>query len=137
MKNKIYKKLAITIISLLLTPSLFANFLKDANKISPLKKNKSNSLVYQLQKNYRDIYKLNKKSVVFISTEKTIKRKRYSNPFMDDPIFKEFFGERLKQQQKSRKTKGLGTGFIVSKVKTISLQFILEIQKKFKWVILL
>ncbi len=109
------KKIITSAFVLLISTVLYADFLDDTRKKSPLKKSNKNSLVTELQKNYRDIYKLNEKSVVFISTEKTIKGRNYSNPFMDDPIFKEFFGQRFNKQQKNRKAKGLGTGFIVSK----------------------
>ncbi len=99
-------------VSLLMCSSLYGDsFLEDAEKPSPLKN--SESPAHVLQKTFRDIYDLYRDSVVFISTEKTVKT-RYSNPFMDDPFFKRFFGE-VPNREQTRKLKGLGTGFIISK----------------------
>jgi serine protease Do len=89
-----------------------SNFLSEASRESPLKKQNQNSPVYELQKTYQKIYELYKNSVVFISTEKTVKA-RHSDPFMDDPFFREFFGKRPNAPD-YQKQKGLGTGFIIS-----------------------
>ncbi len=102
-------------ISLLLTSCmLFAGgtFLDDAYKPSPIKGESGQKTVYQVQQAYRDIYNEYKDSVVFISTEKTVKV-RYSNPFADDPFFRQFFGN-TPNTPKTKKQRGLGTGFIVS-----------------------
>lgn len=86
-------------------------FLSETENRSPLKKSES-SVVHELQNTFHDIYSQYKDSVVFISTEKTLNSKGY-NPFMDDPVFREFFG--LKENApKARKARGLGTGFIIS-----------------------
>ena len=87
-------------------------FFREAETPSPLK-NKFES-VKALQNAYRGIYNEYKDSVVFISTEKTVKV-RYRHPFMDDPFFRQFFGPRRKQRgPRTRKARGLGTGFIIS-----------------------
>lgn len=86
-------------------------FLDEAKKPSPLK-GRADTPAHVLQDSFRAIYDLYKDSVVFISTEKTIKS-RYSNPFMEDPFFRRFFGEN-QAQPRTRKLKGLGTGFIIS-----------------------
>jgi serine protease Do len=89
-----------------------SGFLSDASRESPLKKQNQSSPVHELQKTYQKIYDLYKNSVVFISTEKTVKA-RYNDPFMDDPFFREFFGKRPNAPG-YQKQKGLGTGFIIS-----------------------
>jgi serine protease Do len=89
-----------------------SGFLNETSIESPLKKQNQNSPVYELQKTYQRIYELYKYSVVFISTEKTVKA-RYHDPFMDDPFFREFFGKRPNAPD-HQKQKGLGTGFIIS-----------------------
>lgn len=86
-------------------------FLREAESPAPLK-NKFNN-VKGLQNAYRSIYNQYKDSVVFISTEKTIKT-RYRNPFSDDPFFRQFFGPQRRKNPKTRKARGLGTGFIIS-----------------------
>ncbi len=107
--------LTLGLLSFLIFPlTLAANtLLKDAYSPSPLKKSAKNSAVHELQNRYHEIYKLYKDSIVFISTEKTVKL-RYNNPFMEDPFFKKFFKEKHKSP-KTRKQRGLGTGFIISK----------------------
>ena len=110
---------SVTIVSILIaasfaasTPRTNSNFPNETERESPLKIQNQNSLVYELQKTFQKIFELYKNSVVFISTEKTVKV-RYSHPFTDDPFFKEFFGERNRMPQ-TQKRKGLGTGFIIS-----------------------
>ncbi|MCB1961267.1 MAG: trypsin-like peptidase domain-containing protein, partial [Rhodocyclaceae bacterium] len=49
-------------------------------------------------------------SVVHIFTSKEIRSQR--SPFLDDPIFRHFFGDRLGQRQ--QRTSGLGSGVIAS-----------------------
>ena len=101
-------------ISLIISsPNLMAesSFISETENKSPLKKSET-SVVHELQNTFHDIYNQYKDSVVFISTEKTINMKGF-NPFMDDPVFREFFG--LKENApKTRKARGLGTGFIIS-----------------------
>jgi Do/DeqQ family serine protease len=65
-----------------------------------------------LQKTFQRVYEQYKNSVVFVSTEKTVKA-GYNDPFMDDPFFREFFGRRPNAPN-AQKQKGLGTGFIIS-----------------------
>ncbi|TWO19736.1 Do family serine endopeptidase [Campylobacter hyointestinalis] len=56
-----------------------------------------------------------KKSVVNISTSKTIKVKHNINSLMDDPFFQEFFGFRFNiPKEKSQKASSLGSGVIIS-----------------------
>jgi len=87
-----------------------SSFISETERKSPLKKN-SKSSAYELQNTFHEIYNQYKDSVVFISTEKTVNVRGY-NPFMDDPVFREFFG--MKDVPKTRKDRGLGTGFIIS-----------------------
>jgi Do/DeqQ family serine protease len=52
-------------------------------------------------------------AVVRIDTERTITRR--VDPFLEDPLFRRFFGEGLPQQMPSEQLRGLGSGFILDK----------------------
>jgi len=109
------KKIALVITSVLFSSTVLLadkSFLAETESESPLKKNSSNSIIHELQNAYHGIYNEYKDSVVFISTEKTVNVKGI-NPFTDDPVFREFFGMK-NTPPKTRKTRGLGTGFIIS-----------------------
>jgi serine protease Do len=93
-------------------PAHAGTFLEETGRESPLKKQNQNSLVYELQKTFQNIYEQYRQSVVFISTEKTVPA-RYGDPFLDDPFFRNLF-RRGREVPDTRKQKGLGTGFIVS-----------------------
>ncbi len=77
---------------------------------SPLKDSKKMADAVQVQEAYREIYKLYSDRVVFISTEQTVKMP--AHPFFNDPLFREFFGNR--PMPKERKRQGLGSGFVIS-----------------------
>lgn len=79
---------------------------------SPLRSDSAVADAVKAQEVFRKIYEMNRNSVVFISTEQTVKVQR--NPFFDDPFFREFFGPEMRQQPKTQKRTGLGTGFIIS-----------------------
>ena len=83
-----------------------------SGKESPLKNNPDVQKAVELQNAFRGIYELYKESVVFISTEQTVKLP--SHPFFDDPFFRDFFGNSRQQQPRTEKRRGLGTGFILS-----------------------
>lgn len=59
----------------------------------------------------QNIVKQTGPAVVKIETE--IKTQRQYDPFLNDPFFRDFFGEQFKSQPELRK--GLGSGFIISK----------------------
>ena len=105
-------KIIFFIFVILCSNNLFSDssFLSETEKKSPLKKNNKSS-AYELQNTFHEIYNQYKDSVVFISTEKTVSSGGF-NPFMDDPVFREFFG--MKDLPKTKKDRGLGTGFIIS-----------------------
>lgn len=65
---------------------------------------------------YHNAIKEAKKSVVNIATTTEIKQ-NYVNPFLNDPILREFFGNRFNQNQQAQKRKAmsLGSGVIISK----------------------
>ncbi len=113
-------KLTIIISSLIILTSLVLHsedkFLSEAYKSSPLKNQNKNSAVYELQNAYHKIYNQYNDSIVSISTEKTV-RMHSANPFLEDPFFRDFFGNRggNAQKEKKHKQKGLGTGFIISR----------------------
>jgi len=79
---------------------------------SPLRNDSIVTEAVKSQEVFRKVYDMNKNSVVFISTEQTVKVQRH--PFMDDPFFRQFFGPDAGQQPKTQKRTGLGTGFIIS-----------------------
>lgn len=60
---------------------------------------------------YRDGAQRALPSVVHIFTSKEIRSPRH--PFMDDPVFRHFFGDRI-ERQAQRKASGLGSGVLVS-----------------------
>lgn len=82
---------------------------KEVYAESPLKKKQNLASIYELQQRFYEIYELYKDSVVFISTEKTV---RIENPFYNDPFLRRFFD--LPQFPELQKRRGLGTGFIIS-----------------------
>jgi Do/DeqQ family serine protease len=90
-----------------------SSFLDEASEPSPIKTRDQNTAVHQMQRDFQQIYELYRDSVVFISTEKTVKV-RYRSPFGDDPFFRQFFGESANGAPKTRKAYGLGTGCIIS-----------------------
>ena len=57
-----------------------------------------------------------KPAIVNISTTRTVKISGGTNPFLDDPFFKRFFGDNFggKKHPKEQKSSGLGSGVIVS-----------------------
>lgn len=61
---------------------------------------------------YADAVASSSASVVTIYTSKTINRKPH--PLLDDPIFKQFFGDQLQRRQRSETQTNLGSGVIVS-----------------------
>ena len=109
--SPLYKKILLICV-ILCSSYVMSNpsFLSEAEKISPLKKNNKSS-AHELQNTFHAIYNLYKDSVVFISTERTVNVRGF-NPFVDDPIFREFFG--MRDAPKTRKDTGLGTGFIIT-----------------------
>ncbi|OUL27656.1 serine protease [Nostoc sp. T09] len=52
-------------------------------------------------------------AVVRIDTERTITRR--NDPFMEDPFFRQFFGDSFQQQPSREQLRGLGSGFILDK----------------------
>lgn len=63
-------------------------------------------------KSYADAVASSSASVVTIYTSKTINRKPH--PLLDDPVFKQFFGDQLTRRQPSETETNLGSGVIVS-----------------------
>jgi len=76
---------------------------------SPMKSEVEATKAFEIQNIFRKIFTQNKDSVVFITTEQTVKIK---NPFFNDPVMREFFGKGGGSQV--QKLTGLGTGFIIS-----------------------
>ncbi|HZM98912.1 MAG TPA: DegQ family serine endoprotease [Pyrinomonadaceae bacterium] len=65
------------------------------------------------QTSYADLVSRVSPAVVTIrSTERARQAQQF--PFMDDPSFREFFGDRFPQQQTPRRVEGVGSGVIVS-----------------------
>ena len=65
------------------------------------------------QTSYADLVSRVSPAVVTIrSTERARPAQQF--PFMDDPQFREFFGDRLPQQQTPRPVQGVGSGVIIN-----------------------
>lgn len=59
-------------------------------------------------------------SVVRIDTERTVTRQRSSDPLMDDPLFRQFFGgDYYSQIPREERMRGQGSGFIVDQTGVI------------------
>lgn len=72
----------------------------------------TNTAPVALQTSYADLVSRVSPAVVTIrSTERARAAQQF--PFMDDPVFREFFGDRLPQQQ-PRQVQGVGSGVIVN-----------------------
>lgn len=66
-----------------------------------------------VQTSYADLVSRVSPAVVTIrSTERARAAQQF--PFMDDPTFREFFGDRMPQQQPPRRVQGVGSGVIVN-----------------------
>lgn len=66
-----------------------------------------------MQNSYADLVTRVSPAVVTIrSTERARAAQQF--PFMDDPTFREFFGDRMPQQQPPRQVQGVGSGVIVN-----------------------
>ena len=73
----------------------------------------SNSGVVGVQTSYADLVTKVSPAVVTIrSTERARQAQQF--PFMDDPMFREFFGDRVPQQQTPQRVQGVGSGVIVN-----------------------
>lgn len=65
------------------------------------------------QNSYADVVSRVSPAVVTVrSTQRNRPSQQY--PFMEDPFFRDFFGDRMPQQQPPRRAEGLGSGVIVS-----------------------
>ncbi|MGD1901158.1 MAG: HhoA/HhoB/HtrA family serine endopeptidase [Geitlerinemataceae cyanobacterium] len=56
-------------------------------------------------------------AVVRIDTERTVTRS--ADPFLDDPFFRQFFGDRMPTMPRERRQRGQGSGFIIDRSGTI------------------
>ncbi len=73
----------------------------------------SNAGIAGVQTSYADLVTRVSPAVVTIrSTERMRAAQQY--PFMDDPMFREFFGDRVPQQQTPQRLQGVGSGVIVN-----------------------
>ena len=62
---------------------------------------------------YADIVSRVSPAVITIHSEMRV-RAPQQYPFMDDPMFREFFGDRVPRQMPDRRRSGLGSGVIIS-----------------------
>jgi len=85
--------------------SLFGNMQQSA-----LKSSSDSSKALEIQDAFRKIYDMYKDTVVFITTEQTVRVQPH--PFFDDPFLREFFGSESRPMVEKRV--GLGSGFIIS-----------------------
>ena len=73
----------------------------------------SNSGIAGVQASYADLVTRVAPAVVTIrSTERARTAQQF--PFMDDPMFRQFFGDRMPQQQTPQRVEGVGSGVIVN-----------------------
>jgi Do/DeqQ family serine protease len=73
----------------------------------------SNSAPVGLQNSYADLVSRVSPAVVTIrSTERSRPAQQF--PFMDDPRFRDFFGDRTPQQQPPQRVEGVGSGVIIN-----------------------
>jgi serine protease Do len=80
-------------------------------KNSPLKESPETAKAAEVQSAFNKIFDIYRESVVFISTEQTVRVRQH--PF-NDPFFRDFFGERGVPRERTQKRTGLGTGFILT-----------------------
>jgi S1-C subfamily serine protease len=83
---------------------------------SPLRSDSIVTEAVKSQEVFRKVYDMNKNSVVFISTEQTVKVQRH--PFMDDPFFRQFFGPMQGSSRKHRNAQALVQGLSYLKTDT-------------------
>lgn len=76
---------------------------------SPIKSEVESTKADEIQNVFSKIFLQYKDSVVFITTEQMVKVR---NPYLNDPVLREFSGKR--GHSKLEKRTGLGTGFIIS-----------------------
>jgi serine protease Do len=106
------------LLSLALVVVSFASCSGQARLISPKPADPappaiSNSGIVGLQTSYADLVTRVSPAVVTIrSTERVRTAQQF--PFMDDPAFREFFGDRMPQQQTPQRVQGVGSGVIVN-----------------------
>jgi serine protease Do len=62
-----------------------------------------------------DVAQAVRPTVVNISTTRTVKTPGIQNPFLEDPFFRRFFGDRGLEQPRERKAMSLGSGVIIDK----------------------
>lgn len=104
----------ITFLSFFTTISLLAATIDIAQmpKDSPRIDANPNNVILSYNNSIKDA----KKSVVNISTTKKTKQNDQLNEMMQNPFFKEFFGNKLPElKQQERKSHSLGSGVIISK----------------------
>ncbi|MBN2435496.1 MAG: trypsin-like peptidase domain-containing protein [Spirochaetes bacterium] len=117
---KAYKKITIPVLMLLISSVILYTFSCKGESgpdfLSGTRPDINNSEAItdasNVQKAFNEIYDLYENTVVFISTEQTIKMRQH--PFFNDPFFREFFGGRPMPEEQEQKRTGLGTGFILS-----------------------
>lgn len=104
---------SLTLVSVILVSGVFckSNDSFGLRENSPLRNDSAVIDAAKSQDAFKKVYEMNKNSVVFISTEQTVKMPQ--NPFLNDPFFRDFFGPGMKQPKTQKRT-GLGTGFIIS-----------------------
>jgi serine protease Do len=102
-----------TFLSPLLTCGLRNNPLYiEADSTKP---SKSMASAIELQDAFQEVFTKVSPSVVSIATEKTVNVSGGGHPFMNDPFFGDFFGQKQGGKPIKRKQTGLGSGIILNK----------------------
>ena len=112
-------KISLSLALLCLTPlalqSQDSNFdgFKAVERPSPLRGKLAGSAVALIQNNFHDVFQNYKSKIVFVSTEKNVRTS--SKPFAKDSDHAKKENLSPKIFRKTRKLRGLGTGFIISR----------------------
>jgi serine protease Do len=107
-KNAAQKTWLIAVLIFLLNIGICSYTYADAPKISK----ESVDLLTRIGQATAEVVDAVRPAVVNISTTRTVKVQGGSNPFLDDPVFRRFFGDQLRAP-KERKASSLGSGVIV------------------------
>lgn len=117
-RKKIYSSVVFIIIGIVtgLVISSFYNFQQHSYAEGPKISEDSVNFLMKTGQAMAEVTAAVKPAIVNISTTRTIKVSGGLDPFLDDPFFRRFFGERFgnQRQPKEHRSAGLGSGVIVS-----------------------
>ena len=113
-KGGLYRILILITLGLMLMPVSSNSILCPDAYAEPKISQQSVDILSKTGQAIAEIVEEVKPAIVNISSTKTIKAQKRSDPFFNDPFFRRFFGDELPfQSPKERKTMSLGSGVIV------------------------